>query len=79
MKIDQCQPVNRQIHNSPIIRISVPPQFNWSKSEVPFLEGREAVRKVFFLWAENTDYLVPPHQLGFPTGQTQQPSAGQAG
>ena len=32
----------------------------------------------FFLWEGNTAYPVPPHQLAFPTGQAQQPSAGQA-
>lgn len=35
---------------------------------MPFLELREAVRCCFFfLWEQNTDYLVPPHQPAFPS------------
>lgn len=55
----------RQIDNSPTIKILVPVQFKWNKSEVPFLEGREAAG-VFVLWEENTDYVVPSISLLFP-------------
>lgn len=42
-----CQSLKRQIHKSPTIKISVPVRFNWNKSEVPFLEGREATGQFF--------------------------------